>query len=91
MGLLYIKMTSINTRVNLLSASYIMGDFMFNLAMRNEKSPAPKYIDGELKFQESKNDFYAGVQASLGHYLIVGVHYNYFLLDEVSLSATLFF
>lgn len=85
------KLDMINTRVNLLSTSYIMGDFMINLAMRNEKSPAPKYIDGELKFQESKNDIYAGVQASLGRYLIVGVNYNYFLLNEVSFSTTLFF
>lgn len=80
-----------NTRVNLVSASYIAGDFLFNLALRNENSPAPKFVDGSLRYQQSKSDLYGGVQASLGRYLIVGVNYNYFLLDEVSTMATLFF
>lgn len=81
----------INTKVTLTSASYIAGDFMFNLALRNENSPAPKFVNGELRYQESKSDVYGGVQASLGRFLIVGVNYNYFLLEEVSTMATLFF
>lgn len=80
-----------DTRINLVSASYIMGDFMFNLALRNENSPAPKFVDGQLKFEESKSDIYGGVQASLGRYLIVGLNYNYFLLNEVSAMGTIFF
>ena len=82
---------AINTKVTLTSASYIAGDFMFNLALRNENSPAPKFVNGELRYQESKSDVYGGVQASLGRFLIVGVNYNYFLLEEVSTMATLFF
>lgn len=74
-----------------MSASYIAGDFMFNLALRNENSPAPKFVNGELRYQESKSDVYGGVQASLGRFLIVGVNYNYFLLEEVSTMAALFF
>ena len=85
------ELDSSNTRVNLLSASYITGDFMFNLALRNENSPAPKFVDGELEYKRSKNDIFGGVQASLGRYLIVGLNYNYFLLDEMSLMATVFF
>lgn len=84
------RQDSVNTRINLLSASYIMGDFMFNLALRNENSPAPKFIDGGLKFEESKGDIFGGVQASLGRYLIVGLNYNYFLLNEVSVMGTVF-
>jgi hypothetical protein len=80
-----------NTEAQLYSSSYIYGDFMFNLAYRIETSPAPKYIDGALKLKESKKDIFAGVQASLGKYVIVGVNYNYFLLREFSLLATVFF
>jgi hypothetical protein len=82
---------SIDTKVTLTSASYIAGDFMFNLALRNENSPAPKFVNGELRYQENKSDVYGGVQASLGRFLIVGVNYNYFLLEEVSTMAALFF
>lgn len=80
-----------NTKVTLLSASYIKGDFMFNLAVRNENSPAPKFVDNQLRYQPNKSEMYGGVQASLGRYLIVGLNYNYFLLDEFSAMATLFF
>lgn len=85
------KLDEANTRVSLYSTSYIMGDFMFNLALRSENSPALKFVDGELRYQERKDDIYGGVQASLGRYLIVGVNYNYFLLNEFSTMATLFF
>lgn len=80
-----------STTVQLISSSYIAGDFMFNLAIRNERSPAPKYVDGSLVYQDSKTDTFGGVQVSLGRYFILGINYNYFLLNEMSLMGTLFF
>jgi hypothetical protein len=85
------KLQEMDTEVHLYSSSYIYQNLMFNLAYRNEITPHLKFIDGVLKPRSSKSAFFTGIQASLGRYLIVGTHYNYFLLDEFSFSATLYF
>lgn len=80
-----------NSNINLYSASYIWNKFLFNLALRREESPAPKYKDGVLSSERESSDIYGGIQYSFNQNLIIGAHYNYYLLDELSLSATLFF
>ena len=71
------------------SGSYIYKNLMINLAHRSEKSPAPKFIDDRLEYEDETSNIFAGVQASLGKHLILGVNYNYFLLQEISFLATI--
>lgn len=78
-----------DTEIFIYSGSYIYKNFMFNLAHRSETSPAPKFIDDRLEYKDNTSSIFAGVQASLGKHLILGVNYNYFLLQEISFLATL--
>lgn len=80
-----------DTKILLYSAAYSYRNFMFHLALRKEESPDFKYEDGILVEERIKNETYTGVQASIGKRLILGLHYNYFLLREASVTATIFF
>lgn len=80
-----------DTEVHLYSGSYIFKNFMFNLAYRNEISPATKFIDGRLDYRKSSSAIFTGIQMSLNRYAIIGINYNYFLLEEYSLIGSFFF
>ena len=99
-GNLFLDMGSISTHykfyeedvsIKIYSASYIWKKFLFNVAMRDETSPSLKYNDGEYTRERDKKEFYTGLQYSLSQNLIVGLHYNYYLLQEVAGSLVLFF
>lgn len=77
--------------VRVYSGAYIWKKFLFNLALRHETSPIRKYRDGELVAVSNQRSTYAGVQYSVTRWGVVGVHYNYFLLDDTSLSLAVFF
>ena len=83
--------TDIETVVNLYSAAFFYGKFLFNYAFRNEITPSYKIINGELADQRSQNEIFGGVQYSVGKHLIVGLNYNFYLLREISLNAIVFF
>ncbi len=85
------KQYSADSEVHLYSGSFFFKSLMFNFAARNEISPAPKFIKRKLDEKKTKTDYYGGVQASIGKHFILGVNYNYFLLDEYSLMASVFF
>ena len=78
------------TNITLISGAYHFGNYLFNLALRKEKSQVPEYDDGVLVEKKNKSETYAGVQYSINKHIIFGLNYNYFLLREFSLSATLF-
>ena len=80
-----------DSNINIYSASYIWHKFLFNVAMRKEDSPAPKYKSDGVSYERVMRDYYAGVQYSFNQNFILGTHYNYYLLDEFSFSATIFF
>lgn len=80
-----------DTEIRLISGALTWKSFLFNLATRRETSELLKVEDGELVYDKTTSTVYGGVQASLGKHVILGVHYNYFLLEEVSFSGTLFF
>lgn len=80
-----------DSKVQLIALSYAHKNLLFNFARRVENSPMPKYEDGHLVYQEEATNYYASVQVSMGKHLILGTAYNYFLLREVSLNATVFF
>ena len=80
-----------DTKINLISGSMVWRNLMFNLATRKETSNAPKIKDGELVYEDTASAVYGGVQASFGKHLILGLNYNYFLLDELSVNMVVFF
>jgi hypothetical protein len=99
---LYLDYGSIRTRyklygdegdvsISLFSSSYIWNKFLFNLAYRIEDSPFAKSENGILIKARKKYATYTGMQFSLTPYFILGVHYNYFLLNEGSASMAIFF
>lgn len=76
--------------ITILTASMAWQNWVFNYGARREDSPTPKFQDNVLKYPRIKKATYAGIQYSWWRPLVVGVHYNYFLLNEVSLTMTFF-
>ena len=87
----FYKFYNDDINITIYSASYIWKKFLLNVATRNEDTPLLKYQDEKLINQREQVSTYGGIQYSLNSYAILGVHYNYFLLDEVSASLALFF
>jgi hypothetical protein len=85
------KLYDDDVEIKIFSASYIWKKFLFNLAYRDEESPMPKYKNGELEYESRDQAIYAGIQYSINKYIIVGLHYNYYLLDELAGSFVIFF
>ncbi|WP_374029560.1 hypothetical protein [Bdellovibrio bacteriovorus] len=79
--------------VRLYTASLTMGKFILTAAKRTEQSPAPayNYETETLEIQEIKEEYFGGVQYSLSKNFMMGALYNYYLLREASVTATLFF
>lgn len=80
----------VETNIVIYSGSFYYKDFLFNLAMRKESSGAPIYEDGRVQEQKEKSETYYGIQYSLNRHIIFGVNYNYFLLNEMSATVSLF-
>jgi hypothetical protein len=73
------------------SIAYTYQNALLNLAIRNEKGPFSKYVNGELRDQPTKTDLFGSIQISLGKNIILALNYNYFLLSEISISTGIFF
>lgn len=84
------RLTDERNEITLYTASLAWENFIFNYGMRTEDSPTPIFKDDVLKDARIKKASYAGVQYSWWRPLVVGVHYNYFLLNEVSATMTFF-
>jgi hypothetical protein len=84
------KFTDDKNEITLYTASMAWRNFLFNYGMRTEDSSTPKFENNVLKTARIKKATYAGVQYSWWRPLIVGVHYNYFLLNEISATMTFF-
>jgi len=81
----------IENTINLYSIAYSYKNFLFNYGLRNEKGPFPKFVNNELISQETKTDSFGSMQFSIGRNLTFAINYNYFLLNELSLSTAVFF
>lgn len=80
-----------STRITILAASYVSGNYLFNLALRDEISPRKVLKEEILQDQKKKHDVFMSIQRSVGKHLILGLNYNYFLLQEASFVGSLFF
>lgn len=78
------------TEIKIFSAGFHYKDFLLNAAIRKESSNA-LYFDGdELVEKKEKSGNFFALQYSLSRNIIFGLNYNFFLLNEMSLSATFF-
>ncbi len=77
--------------IRIFSAAYIFRSFLFNVAQRQEETGLQKFKNNALVTQRSQSSTYFGLQYSVHKLLVLGVHYNYHLLDEVSGSVAIFF
>ena len=77
--------------ISIYSASFVWDKFLLSYGLRDEKSPGLKYVEGKLEAKEKIKANYFGLQYSLTRYCILGLHHNYYLLDEVAGSVAVFF
>lgn len=78
---------------SVLTASLFHRRFILSLAGRTEDSQRQWYNPETklLEIKQIKSDYFAGLQYKATKNLLVGAFYNYYLLREVSATATLFF
>ncbi|WP_413288043.1 hypothetical protein [Bdellovibrio sp. HCB337] len=79
--------------VQLLTASLYWKKLILTAAKRIENSPNPAYNfeTQMLEYTQIKEEVFGGLQYSVTKNLMLGALYNYYLLREYSISATLFF
>lgn len=80
-----------DTNINIYSSSLNLDPLILLFAIRNESSESPKYIDRKLKDKRTETSQFGGIQIAPTQFLLLGVHYNYFLLNEFSFMGTIFF
>lgn len=85
--------TAQTATVELYTASVFLGKFIVTASKRVENSPklAFNFDTGVLEVKQIKEDSFGGVQYSATKNIMIGALYNYYLLREYSLVATLFF
>lgn len=79
-----------DTFIRIYSLAYSYNKFLFNAAFRNEYSSNAKEMNGYLFIERNKKDFYTGIQYMFNKHVIVGVGHNNYLLNEWSMTLTLF-
>lgn len=79
--------------VHLITANLSLGRFIFTASQRKEDSPswAYNYETDQLEPKKYKEDYFGGIQFNFTSNIMLGVLYNYYLLREYSMTATLFF
>jgi hypothetical protein len=81
------------SEVNLYTGSLLVSRFIFTVSKRIERSGRPSYNRDtkSLEFKETKDRYFGGAQYSINKHFLVGVLYNYYLLDELAVMGTVFF
>ncbi len=79
--------------VSLITASLMLKRMIFTLARRSVDSSRPYYsfVTRELEANAPRDDYFGGIQVKMGKRIMVGALYNYYLLNDVSGSLTIFF
>ena len=78
------------TSIVVYSSAYNYKKFLFNLAYRKESSDNLAEANGMLTFQRDKKYAYGGVQYLWNKNVSTGIAYNNFLVNDISLTLTLF-
>jgi hypothetical protein len=80
-------------KVNLYTVSLNLGRFILTGSKRIEDSPAPfyNYETQALEDRKNKEENFGGIQYVFSKNFSLGALYNYYLLHESSIMATIFF
>lgn len=80
-------------RIHLYTASLTAGKFIFTASKRVEQSQLPtyNYETEQVEYKENKEEYFGGIQYALSKNLMAGFLYNYYLLREAAVTATLYF
>lgn len=78
------------TSINIYTLGYIIKDFHLSAAYRTEVSRNMLIENDTLTIQKEKTYVYYGLQYMMFKYLMLGVGYNTFLMNEVSGTITIF-
>lgn len=81
------------SEVNLVTASLLVDKFILTAAKRTENSSRRSfnYDTKLLETKQIKEDVFGGIQYAPNKNLMFGLLYNYYLLNELSVAATIFF
>jgi len=85
------KFYSDKTIIRLYSGAYSYKSLLFSFALRNEDSSNQLFKDNSLVISRNKVENFYGVDYLLKQSIVLGVQYNYFLLNEWSAKFVLFF
>lgn len=78
------------TKIDIYSTGLVLGNFRFNYALRKEHSDRQVYVDHHMIDRRLKTNEFYGLQYSFFKKVIVGITYNYFLLNDVALTTAFF-
>lgn len=78
---------------SVVTATLLLNRSLVTVAVRRESSnrPAYNYDLARLETKIDKSDIFAGAQYAIFDHLMAGIFYNYYVLREYSVGATLFF
>lgn len=84
---------SSKSTISVFMTSLLTKQFVFNFALRTEDSYRSWYNPNTqaLENQQFKNDYFLGFQFRMSKNLMSGIFYNYFMVNELALTGTLFF
>jgi hypothetical protein len=86
------QFTTNRATISLATASLLLKYGIFTLSLRNEESDRPVYNqrDDTVSWPRQKSEIFGGAQFALGSHFMLGAFYNYYVLHEISLGATIF-
>lgn len=79
--------------IHLYTASLTAGKFIFTASKRLELSDLPAYNHetDQIEYLKEKEEYFGGIQYALSKNFMLGVLYNYYLMREGSVTATVYF
>jgi len=81
------------SQVDLFTVSLFVKKFILTAAKRTENSARPyyNYATDLIENKQIKEDYFGGVQYSINKNFMIGGFYNYYLVQDLSFSLTIFF
>lgn len=92
-SILYMYLPNERWEARLATASVFVKRGIFTVAVRSEDSSRSSYnysLD-TLSTSRTKSETFLGAQLTAGSHFMIGAFYNYYMVREVSVAATLFF
>ncbi len=86
---------STRSSASVITATLLFKKSLLTAAMRTDKlatgMPSFNYGTGQMDYVDTKVEYFGGIQYAIANPLLVGVFYNYYLVRDISIGATIFF